>query len=145
MNLEIRLTPYMMSGLVVVKYIRLPTSLLNNIGSIVDPSSSFLNFKPVITSVWVVLKLDILNLFKTALTYFDCDINIPLLDCWNSMTRKNFISPKSVISNSLSLAVLNYFMPKSAVNIKSSTYRKTINMLPWSLTLVYNVGSHSLL
>ena len=59
----------MMSGLVVVKYIRLPTSLLNNVGSIVDPSSSLLNFKPVITSVGDVLQLDMLNIFKNSLAY----------------------------------------------------------------------------
>ena len=76
MNLEIRLTPYIMSGLVVVKYIRLPTSLLNSVGSIVDPSSSLL-----ITGVGAVLQLDILNIFKTSLPYFVCDIKIPLSDC----------------------------------------------------------------
>ena len=80
-NLEIRLTPYIMSGLVVVKYIRLPTSLLNSVGSTVDPSSSLLNFKHVITGIEAVLKLDMLNLFKTSLAYLDYDIKIPLLDC----------------------------------------------------------------
>ena len=130
MNFEIILTPYMMYGLVVVKYIRLPTSLLNNIGSIVDPSS-LLSFKPVITGVGTTLQLDILNLFKTVLAYLECDTKIPLSDYSNSMARKNYISPKSVISNSLLMTVLNYFMPKSRVNIKSSTYKKTINMLPF--------------
>ena len=67
MNLEIRLTPYMMFGLITVKYIRLPISILNNVGSTVDPSSSLLNFKHVITGVGVSLQLDILNLFKIAL------------------------------------------------------------------------------
>ena len=74
MNLEIRLTPYVMSGLVAIKYIRLPTSILNSIGSIVDPSSSLLNFKLVITGVGAVLQLDMLNIFKTSLAYFDYDI-----------------------------------------------------------------------
>ena len=64
MNLEIRHTPYMMSDLVVVKYIRLPTSLLNNVGSTVDPSSSLLNFKLVITRFRAVLQLEILNFLK---------------------------------------------------------------------------------
>ena len=81
MNLEIKLTPYMVYGIVVFKYIRLPTSLLNNVGSIVDPPSSLLNFKPVITGVGVVLQLDMLNLFKTSLAYFVCDIKIPLSEC----------------------------------------------------------------
>ena len=111
----------MMYGLVVIKYIRLPTSLLNSIGSTVDPSSSLLNFKPIITGVEFVLQLDIFNLYKIALAYLDCDINIPLSDCWTSMPRKNFISPKSVISNSLSMTALKNVMPKSPVNIKSST------------------------
>ena len=81
MNIEIILTPYIMSSLVTVKYIRLPTSLLNNIGSIVDPSSSLLNFKPAITGVGAVLQLDMLNIFKTSLAYLDCDIHIPLSFC----------------------------------------------------------------
>ena len=78
MNLEIRLTPYMMFGLVIVKYIRMPTTLLNNVGSIVDPSSSLLNFKLVITGVGDDLQLDILNIFKTVLACLACDIEIPL-------------------------------------------------------------------
>ena len=69
-----------MSGLVTVKYIRLPTNLLNIVGSTVDPSSSLLNLKPVIIGVGVVFQLDILNLFENECAYFDCDINIPLLD-----------------------------------------------------------------
>ena len=81
MNIEIRLNPYMMSSLVDVKYIRLPTYLLNSVGSTVDPSSSLLNFKPVITSVGVFFQLDMLNLFETSLAYLDCDIKIPLSDC----------------------------------------------------------------
>ena len=80
MNLEIRLTPYIMSGLVAIKYIRLPTSLLNSIGSTVDPSSSLLNFKPVITGVGAVFQLHVLNIFKTSLAFLGCDINIPLSD-----------------------------------------------------------------
>ena len=81
MNLEIKISPYIMSGLIVVKYIRLPTRLLNSVGSIVDPSSSFLNFKLVITSVGALFQLDMLNLFKTSLAYLDYDIKIPLSDC----------------------------------------------------------------
>ena len=102
-----------MSGLIVVKYTRLPTILLNSVGSIVDPSSSLLNFKPAITRVGVVLKLDILNIFKSTLAYFESDKNIPLYDCWTSMPMKNFINPKSIISNSLSMITLKYSMPKS--------------------------------
>jgi len=69
---------YIMSSLVFVKYIRLPTNLLNLVGSTVDPLSSLLNIKLVITGVGEVLQFDNLNLFKTALAYFHCDINIPL-------------------------------------------------------------------
>ena len=96
MNLEFKLTPYMMSDLVIVKYMRLPTRLLNNVVSTDDPSSSLLNFKPIIIGVEVVLQLDILNLFKTALAYLECYINIPLSNCWTSMPTKYFKSLKSV-------------------------------------------------
>ena len=81
MKLEFRLTPYIMSGIVAIKYIRLPASLLNSVGSIVDPSSSLLNFQPVLTGVGDVLQLDMLNIFKTSLTYLDRDIKIPLSYC----------------------------------------------------------------
>ena len=81
MNLEIKVTPYMMFDLVAINYIRLPTSLLNSIGSTVDPSSFLLNFKPIITSVRVGLKLGMLNLFKNSLAYLDYDINILLSNC----------------------------------------------------------------
>ena len=81
MNLEIIFTLDMTSSLVFVKYIRLPTNLFNIVGSTVDPSSSLLDFKPVITGVGDVLQLDILNLFKPVLAYFDYDINIPLSYC----------------------------------------------------------------
>ena len=50
-------------GLAAVKYIRLPTILLNNIGSTFDPSSSLFNFKLAITSFWNTLELDKLNIF----------------------------------------------------------------------------------
>ena len=51
MNLEIRLTPYMIYGLVTVKYTRLPAILLIIVGSTIDPSSSLLDFKPFISGV----------------------------------------------------------------------------------------------
>ena len=134
-----------MSCHVDVKYIRLPTSLLNNVGCTVDPSLSLLNFKPVITGVGVLLQLEILNIFKTALLYFYCDINMPFSNRWTSMPRKIFISPRSIISNSLSMTSLKSAMPKSLVNIKTSTYKQTMSILPCSFTLVYNVSSLSLL
>ena len=81
MSLEIRITPYMMYGLVALRYIILPTNLLNSVGSTFDPSSSMLNFNLVITSFGDALQLAKLNLFKIPFAYLDCDINIPLSDC----------------------------------------------------------------
>ena len=130
-----------MSGLIIVKCTRLPTILLNSIGSIVDPSSSLLNFKPVITSIGVDLQLEILNIFKMYLHTLTVIYKYHFQTARNQCPKKNFMSPKSVISNSLSMTVLNYFMPKSPINIKSSTYRKIVNMLPFSFTLVYSVSS----
>ena len=81
MSLKFYDVEYIMSGFVAIKYIRLPIILLNSVGSTIDPSSSFLNFKLVITGVGVVLQLDILNIFKTSLAYFVYDIKIPLSEC----------------------------------------------------------------
>jgi hypothetical protein len=80
MNLEIRLTPYIISGLVAARYIRLHTSLLNGVGSTLDPLSSLLNFNPIMTGVGYALEFTILNLFNISCTYLDCEINIPVLD-----------------------------------------------------------------
>ena len=80
MILEIRITPYMMFGLVAVKYIRLPTILLNNVGTTLVPSSPLLNFNHVMIDVKVALHFTILNLFKNSFAYLDCEINIPSLD-----------------------------------------------------------------
>ena len=79
MNLEIKLTPYIISGLVTVRYIRLPTSLLNSVGSTLDPLSSLLNFNPIMTSVGVAFEFIILNLFNISCAYLDYEINIPVL------------------------------------------------------------------
>jgi hypothetical protein len=46
MNLETRLAAYMMSGLVAVRYNKLPTKLLYKVESTVGPSSFLLNFVP---------------------------------------------------------------------------------------------------
>jgi hypothetical protein len=64
MNLEINLTPYIMLGLVVVRYIRLPTNLLNRVGSTLDLSSSLLNFNHVMTGVGAALEFIMLNLLN---------------------------------------------------------------------------------
>ncbi|KAL2318781.1 hypothetical protein Fmac_032657 [Flemingia macrophylla] len=46
MNLLIKLTPYIRSGRVAVKYIRLPTTYLNMVESTLVPTSSFDSFVP---------------------------------------------------------------------------------------------------
>jgi hypothetical protein len=130
MNLEIRLTPYIISSLVVVSYIRLPTSILNSVGSTLDPLSSFLNFNPIMTGVGAAFEFTILNLFNISCAYLDCEINIPVLDWCTSIPIKYLISPKSVISNSSFMTDLKSYMPKSPINIKSSTYKKKINTFP---------------
>jgi hypothetical protein len=61
MNLKIKLTANMLSGLVVVKYIRLPTSLLYRVGSTYDPSSYLLSLIPVAIGVAAGLQFNILN------------------------------------------------------------------------------------
>ena len=82
-----------MSGLVAVKHIRSPASLLNNVGSTVDPSSSLLNFKHVITGVVAVLQINMLIFFLNTLTYFDYDMKIQISDCWTSNPRNNLLAP----------------------------------------------------
>ena len=69
MNMEIKLTPYIISGLVAVRYMRLPTNLLNRVGLTSDPSSSLLNFVLVATGVGTGFQLSILNLFGKSLAY----------------------------------------------------------------------------
>jgi hypothetical protein len=80
MNLEISLTPYIISGLVVVTYIRLPTNILNSVGSTLDPLSFFLNFNPVMTGVGATFEFIILNLFNIPCAYLDYEINMQVLD-----------------------------------------------------------------
>jgi hypothetical protein len=80
MNLEIILTPYIISGPVSIRYIRLPTSILNSVGSTLDPLSSLLNFNLVMTGVGADFEFIILNIFIISCTYLDCQINIPFLD-----------------------------------------------------------------
>jgi hypothetical protein len=66
MNLEIKLTANITLGMVVVKYIRLPMSLLYRVGSTYDPSSYSLSLIPVAIGVAVGLQFNILNLFNTS-------------------------------------------------------------------------------
>jgi hypothetical protein len=69
MNLEIKLTSYIMSGLMEVRYMRLPTNLLNRIGSTLGPTSSLVSFVPVAIGVGDGLQFIILNLFNTSMAY----------------------------------------------------------------------------
>ena len=79
MSLEIRLTPYIISNLVVVRYIRLPTSLLNSVGYTFDPLSSLLDFNPIMIGVGIAFEFIILNHFNISCAYLDYEINIPVL------------------------------------------------------------------
>ena len=116
--------------LTVVRYIRLLTSLLNSVGSTLDPLSSLLNFNTVMTGVGVDFEFTILNIFNISYAYLECEINMQVLDWYTYIPKEYIISLKSVISNSSFMTVLNSSMPKSSVNIKSSTYKQTINTLP---------------
>ena len=66
MNLEFRLIAYVMSGLVDVRYMKLPTNSLYSIVFIVGPLYVFLNFVHVVIGVFVGLQLVILKLEKTS-------------------------------------------------------------------------------
>ena len=55
----------------VVRYIRLSTNLLNNVGSTLKPLSSLLSFVHVSRGVGVALEFIILNLFNKSKTYED--------------------------------------------------------------------------
>jgi hypothetical protein len=94
MNLDIRLTPYIISDIFSIRYIILPTILLNNAGSTLDPLSSLLNFNLVMTGVGTSLEFIILNLFRISYAYFDYEINIPILDWCTSIPQKYLIIPK---------------------------------------------------
>jgi hypothetical protein len=66
MNLLIRLTPYIKSGLVAVKYIRLPTTCLNTLVSTLAPFSSFDNLQLETMGFFTKLLLSMPNLSKTS-------------------------------------------------------------------------------
>jgi hypothetical protein len=80
MNLEIKLTPYIISSLVVVRYMRLPISILYRVGSTLDPLYFLLNFNHVMKGVGAPLEFIMLNLFKISCAYLHCEINIPTLE-----------------------------------------------------------------
>ena len=55
MKLEIKMMTYITSGLVAVRYMRLPTNLLNRVGSTLGLTSSLLIFVPIAIGVGVGL------------------------------------------------------------------------------------------
>ena len=69
-NLEIGFTAYIMYGHVDERYIRLPTSLLYNVGLTADPLTSLLNFVPCATGVSTGFHFSIFNIFKILATFF---------------------------------------------------------------------------
>lgn len=67
--MEIKLSPYMIFGLVAIKYNRLPTNFLHKDGSTIGPLSSLLNLVLVAMGLIVVLHFSILNLFRMSMAY----------------------------------------------------------------------------
>jgi hypothetical protein len=70
MYLETRLATYIISGLVVVRYNKLPTKILYRVGSIVGPSSFLLYFVPRGIRVSVGLHSSMQNLLMMSVAYF---------------------------------------------------------------------------
>jgi hypothetical protein len=70
MNLETRLAAYIMSGLVVVRYNKLPTKLLYKVESTVEPSSFLLNFVPSGMGVSARLHPSMGNILMMSAAYF---------------------------------------------------------------------------
>jgi hypothetical protein len=70
MNLETRLATYIMSGLVVVRYNKLPTKILYRVESTVEPSSFLLNFVPSGMGVSVGLHPSMRNILRMSTAYF---------------------------------------------------------------------------
>ena len=69
MNLEIKLTTYIISRLVAVRCMKLPTRFLYSVEYALGLSSSMVKFVHVSTGVGVSLQLTIMNLLSTSLAY----------------------------------------------------------------------------
>jgi hypothetical protein len=121
-------TPYTMSGLVIVRYLQLPTRLLKIVGSMNFSSLSFVNFVPVATSVPTKLHSAILNFFRISLTYFFCEMKMSSDCCLIFIPRKYPIRSQSVISNSSNIDCLNSqnMLGLFPINKRSSTYKQVI-------------------
>ena len=111
------------SGLVHVRYRRLPTRLQYQFASTRSPSSYFKSFAPGSIGVDTGLQFFILYFFKISFAYFSCDIKIPVSPYLTSKLRKNFNKPKSVISNSRVIVLLNSSIISSLLpeKMRSST------------------------
>ena len=70
MNLETKLTAYIISSLIVVRYNKLPTKLFYKVESTVGPSSFLLNFVPRGIGVFVELCSSMQNLLMMYAAYF---------------------------------------------------------------------------
>jgi hypothetical protein len=70
MYLETRLVAYIILGLVVVRYNKLPTKLLYRVGSTMGPSSFLLNFVPRGIGVSAGLHSSMQNLLMMSAAYF---------------------------------------------------------------------------
>ena len=138
MNLEIKLTTYIIYGHVIIRYIRLPTMLLYKVGFTLLVQSYFLSLMPIAIGIGVGLQVSIWNLFSIFATYFDWDINIPYFNYCTSIPRKYLSRPKLVISNSFFISSLKFSIIESLlpVKIKSSTYNTIIKIIPFFLLYV---------
>ena len=95
------------SGLVHVRYRRLPTRLQYLFASTCSSLSYFESFTPGSIGNDIGLQFSILYFFKISFAYVSYDIKIPVSPCLTSKPMKNFNKPKSVISNSRVIVLLN--------------------------------------
>jgi len=65
-NLEIRLATNIMYGLVAMRYVRLLTNLLKNVGYTFEPLSYLSSFALVVTGVGVALQFMVPNIFNVS-------------------------------------------------------------------------------
>ena len=79
---------YIISSHVVVRYMRLPTKLLYNVGSTWGLGSSLVNFSPRAIEIGIVVHDIILNHFNKSIAYLDLEMDIPSGYCCKSTPRK---------------------------------------------------------
>jgi len=132
MNLLIKLTTYIRSGLVIIRYMRLSTNCLNSVALTLIPPSYFDNFISSTIGFLTTLLSPMPNLVKIAHAYLLWKKKIRVEHCLISIIRKCFIFPKSCMSNFNIIEILNssHMVLSFLINIKSLTYKLTINILP---------------